>query len=184
MRSGMTPSRYRGTRRELYEIGKERRGRPRSNKVKIFLKINAHVEKQLGTLGKQFPQLRVSQSEMVGLGVELLGENLDRMATALGRDDRVLPAGVVDIESLYLIWNLEYPGNRRARATTVYLTPEQAVQLGSIRTRLRLQIRVSQSGLLNLGVSLLVDRATKNQAVIKSPVRTKEELAQALKLFA
>jgi hypothetical protein len=107
------------------------------------------------------------------------------MAVALGRDEGVLPAGVVDLEALYLFWNLEIDSQLGARATTVYLSPEQAVRLSEIRARLRLQIHVSQSALLNLGVTLLTDLARSvTDGAEGAPIRNIAEMSVTLKSFA
>ena len=181
----MAESRYRGTRRELYEVGEERRGRPRQNRVKIFLKMDGAVHRRLLSLRERFPLLKASQSELVGLGVDLVGQRLAEMAVALGRDEGVLPAGVVDLEALYLFWNLEIDSQLGARATTIYLSPEQAVRLSEIRARLRLQIHVSQSALLNLGVTLLTDLACSvTDGAEGAPIRNIAELSVTLKPFA
>lgn len=178
----MSSSHYRGTRRELYEIGEERRGRPRSNKVKIFFKLSTQINQLLANLDAKFPNLSTTQSELAGLGVELLGKQLEKMATAVGREDNILPAGVVDLESLYLIWNLVYPASYQTRPTTVYLIPKQAVKLGNIRSLLRLQIRVNQSELINLGLALMVDMVTGIDEQDK--VRKVKDLERLLLKFA
>ena len=180
---------HRGTRRELYEVGEERRGRPRRDKVKLFFRLNPAIGEKVKQLYLRFPHLRASQSELVGLGVDLLGQQLDQMATALRREERILPAGVVDVESLYLMWNLAYPVVSDSAGTTIYLLPHQAVRLVDIRGLLRLQIRVNQSDLLNLGLALLAHQAvfpTKTAempAVPAGVVRTVDDLAAALSAF-
>lgn len=178
----MSSSRYRGTRRELYEIGEERRGRPRSNKVKIFFKLSTQIHQQLANLDVKYPHLRATQSELAGLGVELLGKQLEKMANAIGREDNILPAGVVDLESLYLIWNLEYPSNYQTRPTTVYLLQRQSLQLGHIRSLLRLQIRVNQSELLNLGLALMSEKVTEIE--LQAKVRNIKDLERFILDFA
>jgi hypothetical protein len=171
--------RYRGTRRELYEIGRERRGAPRQDKVKIYFKIYQSIGAGVAALPQQLVNLNATQSELVGLGVDLLALWLDRMAEALGRHDRILPAGVVDLEALYLIWNLKWTADSERRGTTVYLEPGQAVRLGEIRSRLRLQIRVTQAELLNLGLSLVLTLA--EQLGEKSDkIRSVSDLQQVL----
>jgi hypothetical protein len=110
---------------------------------------------------------------------------LAAMAVALGRDESVLPAGVVDLEALYLLWNLEIDSQLGARATTVYLSPEQAVRLSEIRARLRLQIHISQSDLLNLGLTLLTDLAASiSEGAEGAPIRNIAEMSITLKPFA
>ncbi len=151
----MSSSRFRGTQRELREIGRERRGRPRSGNVKVSCKLHQTTHQELESISKLLPQLRATQSEMVGLGVDLLGRRIDIMAAAISRNDTVLPAGVVDLEALYLVWDLKPPEQEAAKTTTVYLLPEQTVRLSEVRSRLRLQIRVNRDDLLNLGARLL-----------------------------
>ncbi len=181
----MVDARYRGTRRELYEVGEERRGRPRRNRIKIFLKMDGAIHRRLPLLRDRCPLLKASQSELVGLGVDLVGMRLAEMAVALGRDEGVLPAGVVDLEALYLFWNLEIDSQLDARGTTVYLSPEQAVRLSEIRARLRLQIHVSQSDLLNLGLALLTDLvASVPDGAEGASIRNILELSVTLKPFA
>jgi len=180
----MASSRYRGTRRELYEVGEERRGRPRRNRVKLFFKMDGAVRQRLDSLSTRYPHLKATQSELAGLGVELLGGRLDEMAAAIGREGAILPAGVVDLESLYLIWNLEFPFKDRGHTTTVYLLPEQAVRLSEIRAKLRLQIHVSQSELLNLGLTLLADlAATAPAGAEQFPIRDIEALSDVFLAF-
>jgi hypothetical protein len=178
----MSSSRYKGTWRELHELGEERRGRPRSNKVKVFFKLNTQINRHLEGLDDIFPNLNATQSELAGLGVEVLGRQLDKMANAIGRKDNILPAGVVDLESLYLIWNLEFPSDYQTRPTTVYLLPGQSVQLGLVRSQLRLQIRVNQSELLNLGLALLWDMVSDSEKQAK--VRTIKDLAKVILDYA
>ena len=176
--------RYRGTRRELYEIGRERRGAPRQDKVKVYFKIHEDFGAGVAALPQQLVNLSATQSELVGLGVDLLAQRLDRMADALGRHDRILPAGVMDLEALYLIWNLSWTADAARRGTTVYLDPGQAVRLGEIRSRLRLQIRVTQAELLNLGLSLtltLVEQLADSDE--RDRVRSVNELHQSLARF-
>ena len=180
----MSDSHFRGTRRELYEIGRERRGRPRSNKVKLFFKLGATQTTALESLQAHHPLLRATQSELVGLGIEMLGRRLDRIAEQLGHQDIVLPTGIVDLEALYLFWNLDYPREVQPRSTTVYLTPSQAVRLGEIRARLRLQIRVTQSELLNLGLALLMGLAIDGALAAEPlPMRTVDDLSDLLRFF-
>lgn len=177
-------SQYRGTRRELYEIGRERRGAPRQNKVKLYFKLDDSVRAGLDGLSQYLPNLEITQSELAGLGVELLGYRLDRMAAALGRHDRILPAGVVDLEALYLIWNLEFSADRVGRGTTIYLLPEQAVRLGEIRSRLRLQIRVTQAELVNLGLTVLLTLVNRIAGdVERRTIRDEAELLAKLHDF-
>ena len=147
--------------------------------------MDGAVRRRLPSLRERFPLLKASQSELVGLGVDLVGMRLAAMAVALGRDESVLPAGVVDLEALYLLWNLEIDSQLGARATTVYLSPEQAVRLSEVRARLRLQIHVSQSDLLNLGLTLLTDLAASISVGAEgAPIRNIAEMSITLKPFA
>lgn len=179
----MTTRRFRGTQRELYELGRERRGRPRRGNVKVSCRLSIPVHQKLGHLTELFPQLQATRSELVGLGIALLGIRLDKVAAAVGRSDLILPAGVIDLEALYLIWDLKYPDDETMR-TTVYLLPEQTLRLGETRSRLRLQIRVNQDDLINLAINLLdklVQQALRGQGA--PVIRDTDDLMDYLHQF-
>ncbi len=167
-----------GTFRRLNEQRK-RRGRPPAaqprHPVQLWLLPSEYD--RLGNLSERWPALKLSRSHILGLGIRALGQRLAALRANMEGSGADLPIGVLDLESLYLLWDLEPTANNSARKRyQLTLMDDEKWQLADMTVVLSRSISVNRSRVAGLSIANLSDSIAKVVADEIDSAQTLEEV--------
>ena len=100
--------------------------------------------------------LFLSRSDIPDMAVMVFSVRLEAMRRAVAGRTRELPAGIRDMESLYLLWDLALPDeNLPSNWTSVRLSPQQSVEFGRLQGMLNALFGVNRSQVFSLALALI-----------------------------
>jgi len=136
---------------------KPKRGRPRRavSRKNVYVALSASQKGEMQMMAANLPK-GLSRSDIPDMAVNLLAARLDMLRQSVADRDREIPEGITDLDSLYLLWDLPLPSNtEEAKWTSIRLSPQQAIQLGSAHGTLNALFGVNRSEVFSLTLALL-----------------------------
>lgn len=136
---------------------KPRRGRPRRlvARQNVYVALLPAQKAQMDALARLLPDT-LSRADLPDLAVSALTARMEALRSAVSGREREIPEGVTDMESLYLLWDVELPSRETAdKWTTIRLSPQQALELGRVNGTLGAAFGVGRSEVFGLGLALL-----------------------------
>ena len=105
-------------------------------------------------MGGELPE-SLSRADIPDMAIALLTYRMELLRRDVADRDRVIPEGVTDLESLYLLWDLPLsPKDEQTAWTSIRLSPQQVVELGRIHGLLKALFGVTRSQVYNLSLTL------------------------------
>lgn len=136
---------------------KPRRGRPRRMVARqnVYVALHPEEKAQIVTLAGQLPK-GLTRADVPDLAVSVLTARLEALRVAVIGRTREIPEGVTDLESLYLLWDLQPPKKPPAeRWTSIRLSPQQVLELGRAHGTLNAAFGANRSEVFVLALTLL-----------------------------
>lgn len=143
----------------LAELLKDRpkRGRPprRVSRQNVYVALT-DKEKQLLEHLVQFLPGHLGRADLPDLAIAVLTARLDSLHRAVADRNREIPEGVTDLESLYLLWDLEVPARIVERKwTSIRVSPQEVIELGRAHGTLNAAFGANRSEIFSLALVLL-----------------------------
>ena len=143
----------------LAELLKDRpkRGRPprRVSRQNVYVALT-DKEKQLLEHLVQFLPAHLVRADLPDLAIAVLTARLDSLHRAVADRNREIPEGVTDLESLYLLWDLEVPARIVERKwTSIRVSPQEVIELGRAHGTLNAAFGANRSEIFSLALVLL-----------------------------
>ncbi len=136
---------------------KPHRGRPRRQVARqnVYVALHPEQKTQLDALARQLPAA-LSRPDLPDLAVSVLTARMEALRTAVVGRTREIPEGVTDLESLYLLWDLEPPRRDPAEKwTSIRLSPQQVLEMGRLHGTLNAAFGANRSEVFGLALALL-----------------------------
>lgn len=142
---------------------KPKRGRPprKVARQNVYVSLTADQKQQIKDISKLFPK-GIVRADIPDLAVTILSTRMEAMRRAIADRDREMPEGVTDLDSLFLLWDLQLPEiDETEKWTSVRLSPQPTIELGRLHGTLNALFGATRSDTFRLGLSLLELFATK-----------------------
>jgi hypothetical protein len=144
----------------LAELLKDRpkRGRPPRNvsRQNVYVALT-DGEKQAMEYLAQFLPGKLGRADLPDLAIAILTARLDALHRAVADRNREIPEGVTDLESLYLLWDVEAPDrNIERKWTSIRVSPQEVIELGRAHGTLNAAFGANRSEIFSLALTLLV----------------------------
>lgn len=136
---------------------KPRRGRPRRQVARqnVYVALHPEQKTQLDELAGLLP-IDLGRADLPDLAVSVLTARVEALRTAVVGRTREIPEGVTDLESLYLLWDVELPNREPAdKWTSIRLSPQQVLELGRVHGTLNAAFGATRSEVFGLALALL-----------------------------
>ena len=136
---------------------KPKRGRPRRDvsRQNVYVALTVAEKSHMRDLASQMP-ISVARADVPDLAVATLSARLESLRLAVADRNREIPEGVVDFDSLYLLWDLPLPSADTERKwTSIRLSPQEAIELGRVVGTLNAAFGATRSDTFSLGLALL-----------------------------
>ncbi|MDX1417466.1 MAG: hypothetical protein R3293_24895 [Candidatus Promineifilaceae bacterium] len=159
---------------------KPKRGRPRSDvpRQNVYVALRQEEKDLMKALVKQLP-VQVKRADVADLAISALTGRLEALRQAVAGRSREIPEGVIDMESLYLLWDLNLPDSHSAEKwTSIRVSPQQVIELGRAHGALYAAFGASRSQTFSLALSILAQFLEKN--LLADQDLTLEETRQIL----
>lgn len=140
-----------------------RRGRPprKISRQNVYVELSREQKKQLSALATQLPEKFV-RADIPDLAIMVLSIRLEGLRRAVAGRTREIPEGITDLDSLYLLWDLNLPEEQNdTRWTSIRVSPQQAIDLGRVHGILNVLFGATRSQVFTLALTLL-DRFVEN----------------------
>jgi hypothetical protein len=132
------------------------RGRPRHDvsRESVYVELSDSHKNKMKLMGKEMPAI-FGKADIPDIATFILATRLESLRRSVADRDRQMPEGIMDIDSLYLLWDLPLPPKKEIyKWTSVRLSPQQAEQLGRVHGGLKARFGVSRSQVFILGLAL------------------------------
>lgn len=153
---------------------KPRRGRPRRavGRQSVYVALTPQQKVHLDQLAQYLPK-SLSRADLADLAIATLAARMESLRQAVADRDREIPEGIVDFESLYLLWDLPLPHDEKSEWTSIRVSPQQAIELGRIHGTFKIIFGTSRSQTFALALAML------DQFLQMQPLPEKITLEQA-----
>lgn len=135
---------------------KPKRGRPSHavSRQNVYVELHPEQKQKMALLASLFSQ-GIARADIPDLAVSVLVARLEAMYRAVADRSRIIPEGITDMESLYLLWDLSLPNfTSKPKWTSIRLSPQQMLELGSANGRLNMAFGANRSETFSLGLAL------------------------------
>lgn len=132
------------------------RGRPKNavSRVSVYVALSEKQKDLISELGSQLQHL--TRADISDMSIMVFSVRLEVMRRAVAGRTHELPAGIRDVESLYLLWDLALPEEElEVKWTSVRLSPQQAIELGRLQGMLHALFGVNRSQVFSLALALI-----------------------------
>ncbi len=136
---------------------KPKRGRPRHavSRQNVYVALRPEEKALMKQLVAYLPR-GLKRADLADLAVSVLTARLEALRRAVAGRSREIPEGVIDLESLYLLWDLPLPPKDiEEKWTSIRVSPQQVIELGRAHGALNAAFGASRSQTFNLALSLL-----------------------------
>ncbi len=136
---------------------KPRRGRPprKVERQNVYVSLTKEEKEKIKALSKLFPK-GIVRADVPDLAVTILSTRMEAMRRAISDRDREMPEGVTDLDSLFLLWDLQLPeSTEHEKWTSIRLSPQPVIELGRLHGTLNALFGTTRSDTFRLGLSLL-----------------------------
>ncbi len=143
----------------LAELLKDRpkRGRPprKVSRQNVYVALTDAEKQMLEELARSLPQ-GLARPDLPDLAIATLTARLDSIHRAVADRNREIPEGITDLESLYLLWDLEIPNRTAERKwTSIRVSPQEVIELGRAHGTLNAAFGANRSETFSLALILL-----------------------------
>lgn len=151
----------------LAELLKDRpkRGRPprKVSRQNVYVALTDAEKQMMEDLTQALPQNLV-RADLPDLAIATLTARLDSIHRAVADRNREIPEGITDLESLYLLWDLEPPDRTFARKwTSIRVSPQEVIELGRAHGTLNAAFGANRSETFGLALMLLAQFFNSDQ---------------------
>lgn len=149
---------------------KPKRGRPRSTvpRQNVYVALRTEEKRLMDDLVPLLPE-QVKRADVPDLAISALTGRMEALRQAVAGRSREIPEGVIDIESLYLLWDVNLPDeNSPEKWTSIRVSPQEVIELGRVHGALNAAFGASRSQTFSLALSLLA------QFLEKTPLTQKD----------
>jgi hypothetical protein len=155
-----------------------KRGRPprQVSRQNVYVALTVEEKQTMERLTHSLPSA-LSRADLADLAIAALTARLDALHRAVADRNREIPEGVTDLESLYLLWDLEFPKEADRKWTSIRLSPQEAIELGRVHGTLNAAFGTNRSETFSLALILL------EQFFDTVPVLDIQSLAEMRKLI-
>lgn len=136
---------------------KPKRGRPprKVSRQNVYVSLTPGQKKKIKELAETFPN-GIVRADIPDLAVTILTTRMEALRLAIADRNREIPEGVTDMDSLYLLWDVQLPQNvHQQKWTSIRLSPQQVIELGRLHGTLNAIFGATRSDTFGLGLSLL-----------------------------
>lgn len=136
---------------------KPKRGRPRSSvpRQNVYVALRPEEKQLMKDLVALLPN-EVKRADVADLAISALTGRMEALRQAVAGRSREIPEGVIDIESLYLLWDLSLPDeDSPEKWTSLRVSPQEVIELGRVHGALNAAFGASRSQTFSLALSLL-----------------------------
>ncbi len=143
---------------------KPKPGRPRRavSRQTVYVELSPQQKELMQELAAKMPAT-VSRADIPDIAINYLAARLNELKQSMDGRDREMPEGVVDLLSLYLLWDLTMPQDKKTKWTSVRLSQQQAIQLGRLHGELNALFGTTRSQTFSLGLALICDAIDKKK---------------------
>lgn len=134
-----------------------KRGRPRReiSRDNVYIELSKAQKRQVSDVAKRLPESFV-RADVADLAIMVLAARLESLRRAVAGRTREIPEGITDLDSLYLLWDLQPPEHgEKKRWTSIRVSPQQAIELGRVRGTLNALFGATRSEVFGLALALL-----------------------------
>ena len=163
-KKGSTPSKYSSSTMAALLENKAQRGRPRSTvpRQNVYVALRPDDKVLIKDLVALLPP-QVKKADVADLAISALTGRMEALRQAVAGRSRDIPEGVIDMESLYLLWDLSLPDEGAPEKwTSIRVSPQQVIELGRVHGALNAAFGASRSQIFNLALALLAQFLDKN----------------------
>ena len=146
---------------------KPKPGRPRHavSRQTVYVELTDEQKQMTRMIAEKLPAT-LHRADIPDLAITLLTANLDHLKQTMAGREREMPEGVVDLISLYLLWDLIPPNpDISSKWTSIRLSPRQAIQLGRIHGELNALFGATRSEIYNLAL-IFLNHLIKNKQIL------------------
>jgi hypothetical protein len=136
---------------------KSRRGRPprKVSRQNVYVALRPDEKLLVKEMAGRLPD-GLARADLADLAIAILNTHLEALRRAVAGRNREIPEGVTDMDSLYLLWDLELPPkDAENKWTSVRVSPQQVIELGRAHGALNAAFGASRSDTFSLGLVLL-----------------------------
>lgn len=136
---------------------KPKRGRPPRavSRQNVYVALTAEQKQQMTGMGERLPA-GFSRADVPDLAVTVMVARFEAMRRAVAGRTREIPEGITDLESLYVLWDLQAPRlNGELKWTSIRLSPQQAIELGRMHGALNALFGSNRSDVFALSLVAL-----------------------------
>lgn len=154
----MSSKRKQSTMAALLE-DKPRRGRPPRavSRQNVYVALSNVQKACLEEIGQRLPS-PLARADVPDAAISLLAARFEAMRRAVADREREIPEGIVDLGSLYLLWDLPLPPRaEEVKWTSIRVSPQQAIELGRVHGVLNTVLGANRSEVFSLGLALLTN---------------------------
>ncbi|MEZ4519651.1 MAG: hypothetical protein R3C44_23420 [Chloroflexota bacterium] len=136
---------------------KPKQGRPPRmvSRQNVYVALYPEQKKRMTELKAYLPE-GLARADLPDLAVSVLTAKMEALRQAVAGRNREIPEGVTDMDSLYLLWDLDVPPHDPAEKwTSIRLSPQQVIELGRVHGTLNAVFGANRSETFSLGLALL-----------------------------
>lgn len=136
---------------------KPRRGRPprQVSRQNVYVALHDEQKALMDALVALLPK-PLNRADLPDLAVSTLTARMEALRQAVSGRTREIPEGVTDLESLFLLWDLQSPRRDPAEKwTSIRVSPQQALELGRVHGTLNAAFGANRSETFSLALALL-----------------------------
>jgi hypothetical protein len=163
-KKGSASSKYDSSTMAALLEDKAKRGRPRHAvpRQNVYVALRPEEKRLMKDLVDQLPQ-EVNRADVADLAISALTGRMEALRQAVAGRSREIPEGVIDLESLYLLWDVALPDEGSIEKwTSIRVSPQQVIELGRAHGALNAAFGASRSQTFSLALSLLAQFLAKN----------------------
>jgi hypothetical protein len=163
-KKGSAQSKYSSSTMAALLEDKPQRGRPRSTvpRQNVYVALRPEEKQLIKDLVPLLPP-EVKKADVADLAISALTGRMEALRQAVAGRSRDIPEGVIDMESLFLLWDLSLPDESvPEKWTSIRVSPQQVIELGRVHGALLAAFGASRSQTFNLALALLAQFLEKN----------------------
>jgi len=143
---------------------KPKRGRPRHSvpRQNVYVALRPAEKNLMKQLVASLPP-QVKRADVADLAISALTGRMEALRQAVAGRSREIPEGVIDMESLYLLWDLSLPDDDSVEKwTSIRVSPQQVIELGRAHGALNAAFGASRSQTFSLALTILTQYLEQN----------------------
>lgn len=163
-KKGSSSSKYSSSTMSALLEDKPQRGRPRHavSRQNVYVAVSPEEKALMKSLLAYLPK-QVKRADVADLAISALTGRMEALRQAVAGRSREIPEGVIDMESLYLLWDLALPvESEEEKWTSLRVSPQQVIELGRAHGVLNAAFGASRSQTYSLALSLLAQYLEQN----------------------